>query len=113
MSLSRWPHLSLRTGRADTASLRALERYTSYAHPAGSGFDFLSALNLKNEWERELGLRVSGPEDNLYDAGSAASQARILDGMDKAGVWVDTVSGLDNLDSSDLPGVAMGGGASG
>lgn len=89
------------TGRANATLLRALERYTAYAHPAGSGYDFLSALNLKNEWERELGLRVSGPEDNLYDAGSAASQARILDGMDKAGVWVDTVSRLDSLDWSD------------
>ncbi|ORY34010.1 hypothetical protein BCR39DRAFT_518112 [Naematelia encephala] len=68
----------------------ASRRYTSYAHPAGSGFDFVSAINLKNEWEVALGLPPSGPEDHLYDAGSAPSQARILDGMHKIGVWIDT-----------------------
>jgi N-acetylated-alpha-linked acidic dipeptidase len=70
----------------------ASHRFTSYAHPAGSGYDFVSALNLKNEWERELGLRVSGPEEHLYDAGSPESQERIKDGMDRLGVWIDTVS---------------------
>ncbi|WVQ80772.1 hypothetical protein IAT38_002877 [Cryptococcus sp. DSM 104549] len=68
----------------------ALRRYTSYAHPAGSGYDFVSALNLKNEWERELGLPVSGPEENLFDAGSPESQSRVRNGMNKLGVWVDT-----------------------
>ncbi|WVQ72430.1 hypothetical protein IAR50_001982 [Cryptococcus sp. DSM 104548] len=68
----------------------ASRRYTSYAHPAGSGYDLVSALNLKNEWERELGLRVSGPEEYIYDAGSAESQARVKGGMDKLGVWIDT-----------------------
>lgn len=71
---------------------RASRRYTAYAHPAGSGFDFLSAVNLKGEWERELGVTISGPEDHLYDAGSHDSQARIRDGMGKMGVWIDTVS---------------------
>ncbi|ODN82116.1 hypothetical protein L202_02423 [Cryptococcus amylolentus CBS 6039] len=68
----------------------ASRRYTSYAHPAGSGWDLVSALNLKNEWEKELGLRSSGPEEFIYDAGSTESQARIKGGMDKLGVWVDT-----------------------
>ncbi|KAK8864419.1 hypothetical protein IAR55_001667 [Kwoniella newhampshirensis] len=68
----------------------ALRRYTSYAHPAGSGWDFVSAVNLKNEWEQALGLRSSGPEEHLYDAGSHESQQRIKGGMDKMGVWIDT-----------------------
>lgn len=69
----------------------ASHRYTNYAHPAGSGYDYASAINLKSEWERELGLPVSGPEEYLYDAGDSSSQARIYKGMDKMGVWIDTV----------------------
>jgi len=69
----------------------ASRRYTTHAHPAGSGYDYASAINLKNEWERALGLPVSGPEDYLYDAGDSSSQARIHSGMEKMGVWIDTV----------------------
>ncbi|KIR77126.1 membrane protein [Cryptococcus gattii EJB2] len=68
----------------------ALKRYTGYAHPAGSGYDYASALTLKNDWEKELGLRVSGPLEFIYDAGSPESQARVRNGMDKLGVWIDT-----------------------
>nr|ODN97610.1 membrane protein [Cryptococcus depauperatus CBS 7855] len=68
----------------------ASRRYTSYAHPAGSGYDHVSALNLKNEWERELGFGVSGPEEFVYDAGSSESQERVRNGMNKPGVWIDT-----------------------
>ncbi|AAW40887.2 protein-vacuolar targeting-related protein, putative [Cryptococcus deneoformans JEC21] len=68
----------------------ASKRYTGYAHPAGSGYDYASALTLKNEWEKELGLRVSGPQEFIYDAGSPESQARVKNGMDKLGVWIDT-----------------------
>ncbi|WWC70018.1 uncharacterized protein I206_103962 [Kwoniella pini CBS 10737] len=67
----------------------ASERYTSYPHRAGSGYDLYSALTLKNEWERELGLKVSGADENVYEAGSAESQNRIR-GEDELGVWVDT-----------------------
>lgn len=72
--------------------ISALKRYTAYAHPAGSGFDYASAINLKNEWEEALGLPISGPEGNIYEAGSSESQLRVLGGMTKAGVWIDTVS---------------------
>ncbi|KAE8537903.1 hypothetical protein D1P53_005964 [Cryptococcus gattii VGV] len=68
----------------------ALKRYTGYAHPAGSGYDYASALTLKNDWEKELGLRVSGSMEFIYDAGSPESQARVRNGMDKLGVWIDT-----------------------
>ncbi|OCF36828.1 membrane protein [Kwoniella heveanensis BCC8398] len=68
----------------------ASRRYTAYAHPAGSGYDFYSALNLKNEWERQLGLRVSGADEFVFDAGTPESQERVRNGMDKLGVWVDT-----------------------
>ncbi|KAL7421862.1 Vacuolar protein sorting-associated protein 70 [Cryptotrichosporon argae] len=63
--------------------------YTKNAHPAGSGFDFYTALLVKNQWERELGLPLSGVEEAIYDAGSAESQARIR-GKDELGVWIDT-----------------------
>lgn len=76
-----------------------MKRYTGYAHPAGSGYDYASALTLKNDWENELGLRVSGPLEFIYDAGSPESQARVRNGMDKLGVWIDTVNEL----CSDLP----------
>jgi N-acetylated-alpha-linked acidic dipeptidase len=52
----------------------------------------VSALNLKNEWEHALGLPTTGPLDALYEAGSSESQARVLSGMNKMGVWIDTVS---------------------
>ncbi|WRT66400.1 uncharacterized protein IL334_003356 [Kwoniella shivajii] len=68
----------------------ASERYTAHPHRAGSGYDLYSALTLKNEWERELGLRVSGADEYIYDAGSTNSQKRIRGGVDKLGVWVDT-----------------------
>lgn len=71
-----------------------MKRYTGYAHPAGSGYDYASALTLKNDWEKELGLRVSGPQEFIYDAGSPESQARVKNGMDKLGVWIDTVNGF-------------------
>lgn len=66
-------------------------RYTDHAHIAGSGWDFLDAVNLKSEWEAALGLPVSGPEDFIFEAGSAESQDRILSSKGKIGVWVDTV----------------------
>lgn len=68
----------------------ALKRYTAYPHFAGSGFDLVSAVNLKNEWEKALGVPVSGPEEHMYDAGDNNSQKRIR-GRSKLGVWIDTV----------------------
>ncbi|KAK4687379.1 N-acetylated-alpha-linked acidic dipeptidase, partial [Tremellales sp. Uapishka_1] len=72
------------------------KKYASTAHIAGSGFDLVTALNLKAEWEKQLGLKVTGPEENLYESGSAESRGRVLDGMDKAGVWIDTYHPLMN-----------------
>lgn len=71
-------------------SLFALSsKYTAHAHPAGSGWDFVTALQVKNDWERALGLPETGPGENVFEAGSAASQAALRDGRDTA-VWVDT-----------------------
>lgn len=67
-------------------------KYTSHAHIAGSGWDYLSALQVKAEWEAALGLDVSGPEENVLEAGSGESRARVQDSRGKIGVWVDTVS---------------------
>lgn len=62
---------------------------------AGTGNDHLSALYLKSEYEQLLGLQVSGPLENIFDAGSEESQSatRGLIGTDEARVWIDTVSG--------------------
>ena len=70
----------------------ALRRYTKASHIAGNGQDKLDALNLKNEWERLLGVPVSGPEEKVYEAGSVESQQSVRGGMNKLDVWVDTVS---------------------
>jgi N-acetylated-alpha-linked acidic dipeptidase len=68
-----------------------LRRYTSDPHYAGNGYDKLSAVTLKNEWEAALGLPCSGASENFYEAGSAESQARVR-GKKDLGVWIDTVS---------------------
>lgn len=72
------------------ADASALRRYTANAHYAGSGFDLVTALNVKNEWERALGVPVSGPQERVYDAGSYDSQKRIRE-PGKLAVWIDTV----------------------
>lgn len=75
----------------DRADGRNLHKYTSMPHPAGSGFDYITALQVKSEWERSLGLPTSGSDENIYEAGSSDSQARVYSGMDQMGVWIDTV----------------------
>ncbi|EIW70651.1 hypothetical protein TREMEDRAFT_29057 [Tremella mesenterica DSM 1558] len=67
----------------------ALRKYTKRPHPAGSGFDLITALEVKNEWETVLGLPTSGADEHLYDAGSPESQSRVREGMDEMGVWID------------------------
>lgn len=89
MSPKRAEEIYLTVPNNESAAI-ASTRYTSHAHPAGSGWDMVSALVVKNDWERELGLRVSGPEEYIFDAGSVQSQKRIKGGMDKLGVWIDT-----------------------
>lgn len=66
-----------------------LRKLTSYPHYAGNGFDQITALALKNDWEKALGLPTSGVEEHIYDAGSAKSQERVR-GKPKLGVWIDT-----------------------
>jgi hypothetical protein len=73
---------------------RNARKYTASPHPAGSGFDYITALHVKSEWERSLGLALSGSDENIYEAGSPESQGRVYDGMDKMGVWIDTVCPL-------------------
>lgn len=70
--------------------VRTLRKFTTIPHAAGSSGDFITALWAKNDWERALGLPLTGAEENLYNAGSVESQARIHHGMDKLGVWIDT-----------------------
>lgn len=52
-------------------------------------------MQVKNDWEAALGLPQSGIEEHLYEAGSAESQGRVYGGMNKLGVWIDTVSITD------------------
>lgn len=69
---------------------RDARKYTSTAHPAGSGFDYITALQVKSEWERYLGIPITGTDENVYEAGSPESQSSILDGMQDLKVWIDT-----------------------
>jgi len=75
-------------------TVRDARKYTATPHPAGSGFDYITALQVKSQWERSLGLPTSGSDENIYEAGSSESQARVYDGMGKLGVWIDTVCSL-------------------
>lgn len=65
------------------------EKYTAHAHPAGSGWDFVTALQLKNDWERALGLPVTGPTENIFEAGSKESQHALRKDSNLS-VWIDT-----------------------
>jgi hypothetical protein len=61
---------------------------------AGTGEDLVSALNLKAEYEKLLGIPYSAPYDNIWPAGSRENQEAIrsLSQKDKPEVWLDTVS---------------------
>lgn len=75
----------------DNDTIRAdLHKYTETAHPAGSGFDYITALQVKSQWERSLGLPSSGADEQVFEAGSRESQESILGGMTEASVWIDT-----------------------
>jgi hypothetical protein len=68
----------------------ASQRYTGTEHMAGSGFDQISAFRLKEEYERLLGIPVTGPFENLFEAGSSESQAMVRDTQTRPQVWIDT-----------------------
>lgn len=74
----------------------ASKRYTEHAHPAGSGWDFVTALQVKNDWERELGLKVTGVDVNLFDAGDSEARDLILNPQAKPAVWTETFYPLLN-----------------
>lgn len=61
---------------------------------AGTGFDLISALNLKAEYESLLGLPYSAPQEKIFPAGSVENQRAVrgLVERDEGDVWVDTVS---------------------
>jgi N-acetylated-alpha-linked acidic dipeptidase len=64
------------------------------SHMAGTGEDLVSAINLKAEYEKLLGIPYSAPYDNIWPAGSSENQAAIrgLGLKDTPEVWLDTVS---------------------
>lgn len=70
----------------------ASARYTAHAHPAGSGWDLVTAQMVKGDWERELGLKASWYDENVFEAGSAESQSRVRDSHHAKDpyVWIDT-----------------------
>ncbi|BEJ14845.1 hypothetical protein CspHIS471_0406120 [Cutaneotrichosporon sp. HIS471] len=70
----------------------ASQRYTANAHPGGSGWDMVTAQMVKGDWERELGLKPSWYDQHIFEAGSAASQARVRDSHKAKDpyVWIDT-----------------------
>ncbi len=91
------PHLHLRE-----PVLTTFQSTFHSEHMAGTGNDHLSALYLKSEYEELLGLPISGPLENVFDAGSVESQdaTRGLIEADEARVWIDTVSEGDFYSSS-------------
>jgi N-acetylated-alpha-linked acidic dipeptidase len=70
----------------------ASERYTAHAHPGGSGWDLVTAQMVKGDWERELGLKASWYDENVFEAGSGGSQSRVRDSHKATHpyVWIDT-----------------------
>lgn len=70
----------------------ASKRYTAHAHPAGSGWDLVTAQMVKGDWERHLGLRASWYDEHVFEAGSHASQRSVRDSHLRARpyVWIDT-----------------------
>lgn len=77
---------------SNSSAAAASRRYTANAHPAGTGWDLITALQVKNDWEAALGLRQSGADEHIYEAGSHESQSRIRGegALKKLGVWIDT-----------------------
>lgn len=65
----------------------------SSPHLAGTGEDLISALTLKAEYEKFLGMPYSAPYDKIWPAGTAENQAAIrgLKDKDEPEVWIDTV----------------------
>lgn len=74
----------------------ASKRYTAHAHPAGNGWDFVTAQQVKNDWERELGISTSGVDESIYDAGTSESRDLLRTTQGKPKVWVDTFYPLLN-----------------
>lgn len=89
--MSDQPLTRLTLGKSSLIS-SASRRYTAHPHIAGSGFDYITAVQVKNDWEQALGLPLSGIDENFYESGSAESQDRVYGGMEKLGVWIDTAS---------------------
>lgn len=63
---------------------------------AGSDGDRSSALLVKRQWERALGLPISKPFEKVYDAGSRESRRQIKGRNGELRVWVDTYYSLLN-----------------
>ena len=63
-------------------------------HLAGTGEDLFSALTLKAEYEKFLGIPYSAPYDKIFPAGTPENQEAIrgLKDKDEPEVWIDTVS---------------------
>jgi N-acetylated-alpha-linked acidic dipeptidase len=73
----------------------ASERISVQSHSAGTGWDFVTAIKVKNDWERALGLPITGYDGSIFDAGTEDSQKRIKEGGEMS-VWIDTYYPLLN-----------------
>ncbi|CDZ97375.1 Transferrin receptor and related proteins containing the protease-associated (PA) domain [Phaffia rhodozyma] len=74
----------------ETSCMEASRRYTYQDHKAASGNQHILALRLKQEFEQFFGLPVTGPFENVFDAGSEESQRRIRETQKTPQVWIDT-----------------------
>ncbi|GAA5890619.1 hypothetical protein JCM16303_006676 [Sporobolomyces ruberrimus] len=52
--------------------------FTRETHIAGTEGDRLSALRVKSQWERLLGIPETGPEENVFDAGTLQDRQALM-----------------------------------
>lgn len=65
--------------------------YTGIQHVAGTPGDFEVSHVVKQQWEKSLGLPVTGRKQHVYDAGSKQSKRALLSKSDGGvRVWTDT-----------------------
>jgi hypothetical protein len=71
--------------------LAASRSYTGFSHIAGKEGDFQVSHIVKQQWEKLLGLRQTGKNEHVFDAGSKQSKRALLSqsGGDVR-VWTDT-----------------------
>lgn len=67
-----------------------MNSYTGFQHVAGTPGGFEVSHIVKQQWEKLLGLPVTGRKTHVFDAGSKQSKRALLSKSDgKVRVWTD------------------------